>query len=388
MFSLPHVVVVSRYLSTGVMNGTSDTKDDTILPGSAWSRGRNAQLQWEADVTKRVWRVWYNRGTSTVYDQLRLFREADSAGEFCLLASTQPGPTPLSVHAHELFEEPGATISDDSYVDWCRRMCHEREVDLLVPGRRREAIAREAASFAPTIVDVPATAERMHRLERKASFYEEVSADDIPVPRFRAFRTLAEYDRARAELDGLRLCVKPDVGIFASGFYQFVPSLDEYARMANSISYRLQEDTFRCLLAEARDPLPYLLMEYLPGQERSVDCLASRGELVAAVSRVKQDGVQITETEGPAIEIARKLVAKFSLNSIINVQTRDDEHGVTRVLEVNARPSGGLPFAALAGLAYPYWAAKLALSLARPADVPRPRAGVIIASVTAAVVLG
>ena len=68
------------------------------------------------------------------------------------------------------------------------------------------------------------------------------------------------------------------------------------------------------------------------------------------------------------------------------MQFRDAE-GVSYLLEINPRMSGGLHYACLSGVAFPYWAARLALGTASPEDIPMPRTGLRVGHVDRAIVL-
>lgn len=85
-------------------------------------------------------------------------------------------------------------------------------------------------------------------------------------------------------------------------------------------------------------------------------------------------------------ELARKLTRHFRLNGVFNIQFRDHD-GMPFLLEINPRMSGGIHYACLSGVAFPYWAIRLALETAEPEDVPRPKTGIRVGQVNKAIVL-
>jgi alkylated DNA nucleotide flippase Atl1 len=236
---------------------------------------------------------------------------------------------------------------------------------------------------------VAATPEVYALVQRKDRVYQELAGEEIALPDWRVVRTAEEFDQACAELgqQHKRLCIKPAASIFGLGFHTLVESDDPYARMLGQDPTPLARDTCRRLIAEAKSPRPVLVMEYLPGPERSVDCLVREGRLVVAISRRKHASYQVLETEGPAIEAARAVVRRLQLNGVVNVQTRDTR-GRPYLLEVNARMAGGVLYSALSGTALPWWSIALELGLAREEDIPAPRAGLRVAPITGAVALG
>lgn len=337
-------------------------------------------------------RVWYSSGLSTVYNALCIIRESDPAGEFRLLASRTRAASPALNAADEWWLEPPASTSDVDFVAWCLDTCRQRGVDVFVPGRRVRALAAGRSRFDSigTRLLVPADADALHRIDRKDLFYADMAAGSsaVALPAFRIVRTVEQFDAACAELavEHPQLCLKPVVSIFGLGFHRIVAQDDEYSRFLGGDAVPTSMDSARRAIAAARHPRDLMVMEYLPGPERSVDCLASNGTLVTAVARRKHADYQVLETSGPAIEAARAVVARYALDGIINVQTRDGR-GAPRLLEANARMSGGLHYACASGVAFPYWSVRLAAGLATPADVPPPRGGIRVAPVQAMVVL-
>lgn len=341
-------------------------------------------------------RVWYSRGLSNVFDALRILREADTMGELTLLASHARREVPAIRAADEGWLEPSGPISDDHFVDWCVEACRAHKVDVFVPGRRVVALsgAKDRFTAGGTRLLVPAGPTALARIDRKDEFYldmaeEAAVAGGVALPDYRICKTVEEFDAACEALgvEHRRLCVKPVVSTFGLGFHTLVAEDDEYRRFLGGDPTPVSFASARRAIASARRPRELMVMEYLPGPERSVDCLASAGTLVTAVARVKRGEFQILETEGPAIETARAVVRRYGIDGIINVQTRD-ARGEARLLEANARMSGGLLYACASGVAFPYWAVRIALGWATPADVPQPRSGLRVAPTQGMIVVG
>lgn len=333
-------------------------------------------------------RVWYSRGLSNVYDAVRNVRAADTAGEITLLASHARHAVPALQVADERFLEPVGRLPDAEFVAWCLSACREHRVDLFVPGRRVQALSAAKAQFeqAGTRLLVPAGPEALARIDRKDQFYADMH--DAALPDFRVCRTVPEFDAACADLaHHRRLCVKPVVSTFGLGFHTLVQRDDPYKRFLGGDPTAISFEAARSAIASAKKPRDLLVMEYLPGPERSVDCLCQNGELVTAVSRVKRGEFQVLEIEGPGVEAARGVVKRYGLDGIVNVQTRNGR-GEARLLEANARMSGGLLYACASGVVFPYWAIRLALGWSKPSEVPLPKAGVMVAATQGMVVVG
>ncbi|EFT2979421.1 carbamoyl-phosphate synthase large chain, partial [Escherichia coli] len=98
---------------------------------------------------------------------------------------------------------------------------------------------------------------------------------------------------------------------------------------------------------------PLVLMPYLPGPEFSVDILADKGEILAAVGRRKEGAIQYLVNEGSAWELACDCARVMKADGLVNVQTRNDVNGNPVLLETNMRPSGGVGYTLHSGVNLP-----------------------------------
>jgi hypothetical protein len=318
-------------------------------------------------------RVWYNQGLSNVFDAIRQGRAGDTAGELRFLASHTRADSAALAAADEAFEEPGP-LEPEPYVDWCLEVCRARAVDLFVPARNRVAVAGRADEFAAlgTRVRLLAAPAVLRLLANKADTAADLAGTPVPLPEHRRFLTADAFDEAWRELRARHpaLCVKPTRGIFGAGFYLLDEGAEALALLLTDDRNRIRPADFRAAFAAAAAPPEFMLMEYLPGDEQSVDAFAHRGEVVAAVSRTKRDSSQRIETDGAAIEVARFVAARYALSGIFNLQTRRRADGTACFLEVNTRMSGGAFYAEAAGLLLPYWAVAVELGLRDPGEIP------------------
>ncbi len=125
---------------------------------------------------------------------------------------------------------------------------------------------------------------------------------------------------------------------------------------------------------EAREPAAdFIIQEYLPGEEYSIDVLADTdGRVVAGVPRVRarvDSGVSVAgrtlhdrELEWFGAEVARRVGLTF----ISNVQVRRDQHGQPALLEVNPRAPGSLSLTVASGVDMP----RMALDALRGRRLP------------------
>lgn len=148
-------------------------------------------------------------------------------------------------------------------------------------------------------------------------------------------------------------CVKPVTGIYGMGFWRFddnASSMDVF----NHPEHRLVSPQQYIAAVSASESFnPLVLMPYLPGPEFSVDILANKGEILAAVGRRKEEAIQYLVNEGSAWELACDCARVMKADGLVNVQTRNDVHGNPVLLETNMRPSGGVGYTHHSGVNLP-----------------------------------
>ena len=312
-----------------------------------------------------------------------------------IVSHSQPDSPSLEV-AQEGFLEPKALLGD-AYLEYCLEKCREHRVEVFVPAKLMAPIsdARERFAAIGTRVLTVANGTTLRHLDRKAEFLQEFDTTICPIPEFRVFQTLAEFGNAILELQepnfSEKLCFKPSRGIYGHGF-RVLTARDSLKTLLSGDTIKMSYDHARALFSSASADSgrfePMLLMHFCEGVERSIDALAYRGKLVQAVVRRKDgEGVQLLEHSDSALEIAGKLAQKYNLSGVFNFQLKEKD-GVPQMLEINARPSGGLYQAMMApGFNPMRYNLLLHLGLARVKEVPTPRVGIRVAVRSSAVAL-
>lgn len=336
--------------------------------------------------------IWLNKNLSGVFNAIEAIRAADTAGAFHIFCThTNPDAPALRVGDGAEVEPRG--LSEAAYLDYCLDFARRHRVGLFVPGKGLAAIVRARGRFEAAGVRLlaAADADTLPLLENKAALYRALGPDLVRLPEYAVVNDLAGFDAACARLQARHaaVCFKPAVAMFGEGFHILTPGRSGLERLLRGGVLRIDVAEARRHLGAARTFPDLMVMQYLPGVERSVDCLARRGELIRCVVRRKPDrdgGAQLLEENPEIVEAVRRLTARLGLDALCNVQFRDAD-GVPHLLEINPRMSGGLHFACLSGVAFPYWAVRLALGTARPEDVPVPRTGVRVGQVSQAILL-
>ena len=303
--------------------------------------------------------VWFNKTFSSAHNALRLIRQGDARGEYALFASHPNPHAVVALAADRFFTEP--ECAGEEYVDWCAEFCRNQRIGIFVPGKEALRIGRARGRFAELGTRIMAAAPPDHweALTDKARFYADPRCLTAPAPLARPFASAEGFEAAWEELRPrcAELCVKPAQGVYGLGFKRIREDCTAYELYAGGSPFQIDLPSLRRLLAQEAEFPTLLLMEYLPGREYSVDCLADRGRLRCAVARRKSARAgagQVIDDRADLRRACAEIARGFELNGFVNIQFRENGAGDLRALEVNPRLSGGVAMACLAGPNLPY----------------------------------
>ncbi|MBS2005342.1 MAG: ATP-grasp domain-containing protein [Cyanobacteria bacterium SZAS LIN-5] len=330
--------------------------------------------------------VWLN----THFNCIQLMRDADAEKQLRIVAS-YPSRKYADALLSDAFElEP--KLSDAEYVRYALDFVKRHSVDVFLPGRRVMEIARHKQAFEAVGVKVvlAASADTLSLLDNKGLFYDCLADSGLVLPDYAVAKSSEQFLAAVNALQERHavVCFKPTVGIFGFGFR--VIETDANRHLLFSIDRALVTDLPGAIkmLEKSGSFQEQIVLEYLPGEERSVDCLADEGRLLHCVVRRKlDDGSRVLERFPALEEQTALLVQRLRLHGLFNVQFKDRD-GEPLLLEINARMSGGVVMSCLWGMVFPYWAVRLALDPACVDDLPAPGHGTLrVAELTRAVIL-
>ena len=271
--------------------------------------------------------------------------------------------------------DEGATVPAGTDEDYIPRMVDiaEREAaDVILPltTAELEPLARHREAFDATVM--VSGAEALGVANDKGRLYDFLDREGFGcAPTFRRVETLDEFVDACTELGypDRPVCFKLPVASGMRGFRVLDESDDSLTRLLS----QKPDSTVTTLdevapVLDSADTFPELIvMEYLPGEEYSVDVLA-RGDVAEPViprSRTRtRAGISFegtVERDEQLIEAAREICRGLGLEYNINVQFKYDRAGVPKVLEINPRVSGTIIMCVGAGANLPYLGVKYAL---------------------------
>jgi carbamoyl-phosphate synthase large subunit len=251
---------------------------------------------------------------------------------------------------------------DEDFVPALLEVCRRGDVDVVVPQVTRElpvlADARSAFEEAgtPVVVSDPSTVELANDKHRLAGVAQSLG---VPTPETHQAETGEQLERAATSLGypAEPVVVKPPVSNGSRGvrildatrdrkraFYEEKPD-GRYATL----------DGVRETLGEAFPPL--LVMEYLPGEEYTVDAFRPRdGETATTVVPRRRDSVKAGISFGATpvddadmVAHSRALASELGLTGAFGFQFKADADGNPCLLECNPRVQGTMVTSTVAG---------------------------------------
>ena len=196
----------------------------------------------------------------------------------------------------------------------------------------------------------------------------------IPVPEFYRVRSFEEFNTALNLLSypDKTICFKPPVSNGLRGFRIMtrpgkVDKMDLFLNQKpNNVYLDFEEFTH---IVNSSSYFPELLvMEFLEGEEYSVDVLANKGSCIEVVPRSRDKikmGISFSGTlknDQKIVEYSKEIVEGLGLHGNIGFQFIKDRDGVPKIIESNPRVQGTIVFNTAAGFNMVYNAVKLAMN--------------------------
>lgn len=206
----------------------------------------------------------------------------------------------------------------------------------------------------------------------KGRLYEFLSdAGMTAAPRFRRVSTRSGFTRAVSSLGypDEPVCFKRPVASGKRGFRVLDHSEDRLARLLTEkpdTAVTTLEDVLAVL--DGAEAFPELVvMEYLPGEEFSVDAVGMGDEVGPVVPRSRdrtRAGISFEGTvqqRADLIDAATETCERLGLTFNVNLQFKDGGDGTPKLIEINPRISGTIVMCVGAGANLPYLGLKHAL---------------------------
>jgi carbamoyl-phosphate synthase large subunit len=266
---------------------------------------------------------------------------------------------------------------DDEYIHRIADVAAVEDADVVLP-----LTTDELQPLAAGRDDVSATVmvsehDALEAANDKGALYEFLETNGFDAaPDYRRVDDEASFVEAVEALGypDRPVCFKPTVASGMRGFRVLDERTDRVTRLLDEKPGEAVTTLEEVLpvLSEA-DPFPDLaVMEYLPGDEYSVDVLAMDDEVGPVVPRTRsrtRAGITfqgVVEENETLIAAATDICRQLGLEYNVNLQFRYDADGTPKIIEINPRVSGTIVMCVGAGANLPYLGVKYALGESIP----------------------
>lgn len=264
--------------------------------------------------------------------------------------------------------------SDDNFIDEIMKICKKENIDVILPLVTMELFkfAENKKMFEDEGIKVAISdSESLKIANDKGKLVRFMEEKGLEVPLYRIVNSVNEFVKA-AEYLGYPekpFCFKPTISNGSRGFRIIDPSVDKAYLLFNTKpnnTYISYDEIIEIL--DGMEKIPELIvMEYLPGEEYSVDILAKNGESLYVIPRRRDKivcGISAAGTviyDEDVINYCKNIIRELKASGNIGIQVKKDSKGKPKILEINPRVQGTIVLCTAAGVNMPYYGIKLAL---------------------------
>jgi len=256
-----------------------------------------------------------------------------------------------------------------NYIPTLFKIAKENKIDIIIPCSDEEllSISKEKKNFMKdNIMPICSNYDIIHKSNDKGLMLQYLKKYKIPYPKFcipKNIEEVVKFSRA-VEYPHKPFIVKPRIARGGRGFRIIKEEFDFLKdRTCNAIKLAY----FLDILKKYKKFPNIVLMEYLPGEEFSVDSLAYHGQAIYIMPRKR-----IKALGGPSIigetvknneikNMVEKAIRIFGFHLNVNIQLKYSERNIPLIFEINPRISGTIVANDAAGIDLLYYGIKLAL---------------------------
>ena len=269
---------------------------------------------------------------------------------------------------------------DPGYAAAILDICVREHVDVVIPimSVELETLAENEELFrkAGVILSI-SSLEALKIANNKLSLFEYMQKNDIPTPKFLPVNSVADVDEAIAHI-GVPVVFKTTEGSGSRGMRIIDPSKSRFDILFHekpTSAYVTLQD-FRETLQEGDMPC-MLAMEYLPGNEYTVDMLCENGKVFYSLCRrglnvqtsIILDG--IVEDKPEIIRLCNRVSENLKLSGNIGFDVKERADGTPVIMECNPRATAGVSEFTASGVNLLYLNVKRCLGEVLPELTPR-----------------
>ena len=272
----------------------------------------------------------------------------------------------------KIFKIPFAESPD--FTEKVLSICVNEKVDVIIPLVTRElsVFALNKDLFKRNGVSVSVSDPQPLNIANNKYLLMKYCRDNkIPVPGFHLARTMDEFKEAAKKLGypNEKICFKPPVSNGLRGFRIIEDGQDRLFSLINEKpnNIYISFDEFVSICSSSSTFPGLIVMEYLPGDEYSVDVLVDNGNFLSAIPRSRDHikmGISFVGTtvkDDEIIDYSRKIVEGLKLHGNIGLQFKRDKNGIPKIIESNPRVQGTIVLCSASGENMVYEAVKIGI---------------------------
>lgn len=276
-------------------------------------------------------------------------------------------------------------VYSQSYIDCLLTICEHEKVDILIPTMSAElsALYYRKCDFEKigTILSLT-NIDGIEKCNNKKALYDAMQNAGIPTPKYKGFKTIKGFRDAVSFIGdaNVPVCIKALNLSGSRGMRIIDPTRSRFdilfGEKPNSVFTTY--DDILSILMEEKDSIPQMMaMEYLPGEEFSVDVLAERGKVIFQCARLSKTitasiPMESTLIEEPkAYDIVQKVVKMLNYDGNADFDFKYNADGEPVLMEVNPRVAATMAIFKEGGLNLPYLRIKQLLGEELPNVTPR-----------------
>lgn len=286
-----------------------------------------------------------------------------------------------SYYAKKHFTVPSGI--EKNYIKTIIDICKENQIRIIIPLTDSELtpLAKHKNLLKKYNITVPISSHKALKVALdKYRLYNFLSKVDINVPQFIIVDNWRDFKKAIKQLGypNLPICFKPTIAWGSRGFRILNPLNNSFQMLFNEKpnSTQISYTEILSVLKNVERFPKLLVMEYLPGNEYSVDILSDTRSIRYCIPRLRlktKGGITtegIVENNKELIDLSKKIVKTLDLHYSVGIQFKYDKYNKPKVLEINPRLQGTTIMATGAGVNLPYFCIKALLNEEIPEIIP------------------
>ncbi len=303
-------------------------------------------------------------GSSTMPGQIKCFKNNGERNIRIVGVDMSDDPTCKDV-VDVFYQVPSST--DNKYCDIILDICKKENVNIYFPNISVEVekVSERLLDFENIGVYVAISDEQSIKIcNNKLEVYHELEKNGVPIPKYFAVNNLQDFEKGCQYMGYPQkpICVKIVNSSGSRGVRIIDATKDRYHIYAfeKPNSFFTSYDDMFSILKSANEILPMMLVEYMQGNEYTVDLLADKGtvlyiagrENIVSMMSIAQQS--IVKHDGFAYDICGKIVKLLNYTGNIGFDFMRDQNGTPYLMDINPRLTATVSLIAAAGINLPY----------------------------------